>query len=554
MKYTFSAKNPANHFISINLECTVSNLDELTIQLPAWRPGRYELANFAKNVKDFVVFDQEGNRLCAPKLSKDSWEVECKSATSIRIQYDYYGSELNAGATWLDENQLYVNPVNCCVYVLGKENEPCEIQLAIPDDYKVASSMDPLGNNLFKVSDYQELADTPFIASNSLQHSSYKSKGITFHVWFQGECKPNWNKLITDFQKFTDYQIEIFNGFLVKEYHFLNQITSYRSYHGVEHQKSTVIQLGPSHKLFGTSYVDFLGVSSHELYHTWNIKAIRPKEMLPYDFTKENYSHMGYVAEGVTSYMGDRVLYECGVFEESQYFKEFETYLTRHFHNDGRKHMSVANSSWDTWIDGYVQGIPGRKTSIYTEGALVAYICDMRIRKATKNSASLHNVMQQMYSLTKPKQGYTENDYRNLLEQISGESFLDIFTNLVYGTGDYTPFIIEALSYEGWKFEAKPSTKEYENFGLKGTWKNGSFEVSHVLEDSTAEKSGIVVSDCIHSINGIRINNDFSEWLIYFQEDSISLSFEREKKLKKIDLLPNNGKGFSKFKVYHTSK
>lgn len=554
MKYTFSAKNPANHFISIKVECTLSNQDKLTIQLPAWRPGRYELANFAKNVKDFVVYDQNGNRLCAPKLSKDSWEVDCKNATSISIQYDYYASVLNAGATWMDENQLYVNPVNCCVYILGKENEPCEIQLAIPNDYKVASSMEPLENNLFKVSNYQELADTPFIASNSLQHKSYESKGITFHIWFQGECKPNWNKLITDFQKFTNYQIEIFNGFPVKEYHFLNQITSYRSYHGVEHQKSTVIQLGPSHKLFGTSYVDFLGVSSHELYHTWNIKAIRPKEMLPYDFTKENYSHMGYVAEGVTSYMGDRVLYECGVFEENQYFKEFETYLTRHFHNDGRKHMSVANSSWDTWLDGYVQGIPGRKTSIYTEGALIAYICDMRIRRATSNGASLHNVMQEMYKLSNTGKGYTEVDYRNILEKISGESFEDIFTKLVYGTEDFTPFIVEALNYEGWKFETKPSTKEYENFGLKGTWKSGSFEISHVLEGSTAEKSGIVVSDCVHSINGIRINNDLSEWLIYFQEDSISLSIEREKRLKKIDLLPNNGKGFSKFKISNKSK
>ena len=554
MKYTFSAKNPANHFISIKVECNLSNQDKLTIQLPAWRPGRYELANFAKNVKDFVVYDQNGNRLCAPKLSKDSWEVECNNATSISIQYDYYASELNAGATWMDENQLYVNPVNCCVYVLGKENQPCEIQLAIPNDYKVASSMEPLGNNLFKVSDFQEFADTPFIASNSLQHKSYESKGITFHVWFQGECKPHWNKVITDFQKFTDYQIEIFNGFPVKEYHFLNQMTTYPSYHGVEHQKSTVIQLGPSHKVFDTSYVDFLGVSSHELYHTWNIKAIRPQEMLPYDFTKENYSYMGYVAEGVTSYMGDRVLYECGVFEESQYFKEFETYLTRHFHNDGRKHMSVANSSWDTWLDGYVQGIPGRKTSIYTEGALIAYICDMRIRKATNNEASLHNVMQELYQLTNTKKGYTETDYRNLLEKISGESFEDIFINLLHGTSDFTPFIIEALGYEGWKFETKPSSKEYENFGLKGIGKSGSFEISNVMEGSTAERSGLIPSDAIHSINGIRINNDLSEWLIYFQEDSISLSIEREKKLKKIELQPNNGKGFSKFTVSNKSK
>lgn len=549
MKYTFSAKNPANHFISIKVECSVANEDKLTIQLPAWRPGRYELANFAKNVKDFFVYDQNGNRLCAPKLSKDAWEVECKGATSISIEYDYYAAELNAGATWLDENQLYVNPVNCCVYVNGKENDVCEIQLEIPSNYKVASSMEVLGDNKFKVAGFQELADTPFIASNSLQHKSYESNGITFHIWFQGEVKPAWNKVIADFQKFTDYQIEKFDGFPVKEYHFLNQITTYPSYHGVEHQKSTVIQLGPSYKVFEKSYVDFLGVSSHELYHTWNIKAIRPEEMLPYDFSKENYSKMGYVAEGVTTYMGDRVLFECGVFDEKQYFKEFETYLTRHFHNDGRKHNSVANSSWDTWLDGYVQGVPGRKVSIYTEGALIAYICDMRVRKATNNGASLHDVMREMYKLTSPKNGYSESDYRSLLEKVSGVSFEDIFTDLLHGTADFTPFITEALAFENWTFEAKPSTKEYENFGLKGTWKNGAFDVSNVMEGSTADKSGLIPTDSIHSINGIRINNDLSEWLTYFQEDSINLSIEREKLLKKIDLQPNNGTGYSKFNL-----
>jgi len=549
MKYTFSAKNPANHFLSLQVECDVTNQNSITIQLPAWRPGRYELGNFAKNIKDFFVYDENENPLSTSKISKDTWEVGCETASSVKIEYNYYAAELNAGATWLDENQLYVNPVNCCVYVLGKENETCEIQLEVPKDYKVASSMEAKGNNLFSVANFQELADTPFIASNTLKHKSYVSNDITFHIWFQGECKPNWNKVISDFQKFTDYQIEKFDGFPVNEYHFFNQITTYPSYHGVEHQKSTVIQLGPSYKVFEKSYVDFLGVSSHELYHTWNVKAIRPQEMFPYDFTKENYSRLGYIAEGVTTYMGDRALYECGVFDEKQYFKEFETYLTRHFHNDGRKHLSVANSSWDTWLDGYVQGIPGRKTSIYTEGALIAYICDMRIRKATNSEASLHDVMRELYLLTDLKKGYTEKDYRSLLEKFSGESFEDIFKNLLHGTQDFTPYIIEALAFENWQFEAKPSTKEHENFGLKGIWKNGGFEITNVLEGSTAEKSGLTPSDIIHSINGIRLNNDLPEWLIYFQEDSISLSIERDKILKKIDLQSNNGKGYSIFKL-----
>lgn len=552
MKYSFSAKNPCDHFLSIRVESGPIKGDNIIVQLPSWRPGRYELGNFAKNVKDFSVRNEAGDLLCISKVSKDAWQVDCKGESSVIIEYNYYASELNAGATWLDENQLYVNPVNCCVYIVGKENEGCEILLDVPSDYKVATSLLKSLDYSFVAKDFQELADSPFIASPTLQHKMYESNDVKFHVWFQGEIKPDWDQLLLDFQRFTDFQIQQYGKFPVREYHFLNQITTYKSYHGVEHQKSTVVMLGPSYEVFNNYYVEFLGVSSHELYHTWNIKAIRPQEMQPYDFTKENYSKLGFVAEGVTTYMGDRVLYECGVFDLEQYFKEFETYLLRHYHNDGRKHYSVANSSWDTWLDGYVPGVPGRKTSIYTEGALIAYICDMRIRKNTNNEFTLHTVMKELYQFTENNGSYTEQNYKAILERVGGDSFDDIFQNLIHGTHDFTPYIKESLALEGWAFETISSALEYENLGIKGVWNSSVFEIINVKEDSSAELSGIAVGDKIHSVNGIKLNDDFHQWLNYFKEEDRKLSLERNGRLKKVTLKPENGVGFYTFKM--TSK
>lgn len=549
MKYTFSAKNPINHFLSVKVECEVQNQNEITIQLPAWRPGRYELGNFAKNVKDFKVLDEKGAVLPFDKISKDAWKVDSSQTSKLIIEYDYFANELNAGSTWLDKNQLYVNPVNCCVYVLGKEVEECEVELVVPDNFKVATSMKEEAKNLFKVLDFQELADTPFIASPTLQHKMYESNDIRFYVWFQGEVTPDWDRLLTDFQRYTDYQIEKFGSFPVKEYHFLNQITTYKSYHGVEHQKSTVIALGPSYDIFKKLYTEFLGVSSHELYHTWNIKAIRPEEMLPYDFSKENYSKLGYVAEGVTTYMGDRMLYESGVFDLKQYFKEFENYLIKHFHNDGRNHNSVANSSWDTWLDGYVQGIPGRKTSIYTEGALIAYICDMRIRKNTNNEFSLHNVMKELYLKTNQNQGYSENDYQTLLEKVAGCSFDDIFKNLIHGTADFTPYLKEAFSTENWEVTEEPSLTSYENYGIKGVYRNGVLQITHLKEGSSSEDSKLVLGDKIQFVNDIKVSSDLAEWLDYFKGKELNLSVERDGQLKKITLLPDNGVGYHQYKL-----
>ena len=134
--------------------------------------------------------------------------------------------------------------------------------------------------------------------------------------------------------------------------------------------------------------------------------------MLPYDYTKENYTELGYLTEGVTTYMGDRVLYESKVFNKESYFKELKTLLLRHFHNDGRLYYSVAESSWDTWLDGYELGVPGRKVSIYVEGALIAFICDARIRKATDFKKSLHDVMRELSLTEGDLKGYDFSSYK----------------------------------------------------------------------------------------------------------------------------------------------
>ena len=435
-KYTFGIDNPHQQYVQISAVLETKE-DQTTIQLPAWRPGRYELGNFAKNVNNFRVFNADGEIISAEKINKDSWTVDTSNTDSITVQYKYYAVELNAGSTFLDKSQLYVNPVNCCVYNPATYNNEVEIELNIPKLWEVASSMTPNGEH-WKVESIDELLDTPFIASGGLQHKEYESHGVKFHVWFNGEIKPDWDRLIKDFQAFTDSQIQKFTEFPVKEYHFLNQILPYKAYHGVEHQKSTVISLGPSYEVFGDLYSELLGVSSHELYHTWNVKAIRPIEMYPYDFTKENYSKLGYICEGVTTYQGDLYLLKSGVFDDEAYFKELNNQLQRHFDNHGRFNYSVAQSSFDTWLDGYVPGVPGRKVSIYTEGCLLAFVTDVRILKATGNKYGLDEVMKRLYfNYALKGKGVSAEDYQSEIEAVSGESFQEFFDDYINGNKPY---------------------------------------------------------------------------------------------------------------------
>jgi predicted metalloprotease with PDZ domain len=538
MQYLISYNNPHHQYIDI--EFRISNIisETLTVQLPAWRPGRYELGNFAKNIQKWQVIDEKGNAIKSEKNSKDSWKIFFEGAKEVIIKYNYYAAELNAGSTFLDQNQLYINPVNCFVYVPDRMEEPCEIKFNIPSDYKIACSLKKKSDHVLLAKDYHELADSPLIASCSLKHHCFTVEGIKFHLWFQGVCKPAWEKLEHDFSLFIKEQLSMMKDFPENEYHFLFQILTDKFYHGVEHSASTVIALGPSHKIFKEDvYNELLGVSSHELFHTWNIKAIRPIEMFPYDYSRENYSRLGYVCEGATTYYGDLLLFRAGVFSEREYFRTFNMQLQKHFDNPGRHNLSVADSSFDTWLDGYVAGIPGRKTSIYTEGCLISFIIDIFTRKNTNNQRSLDDVMRTLYfDFAKKNKGYTDKDYRKIIEEVSGQSFGEIFDNYIYGTKPYDTLLNIALDHIGCELIAIPSVKYHESaYGIKADGQ----KVIAVYPGSAADEAGIKVLDEIVAINNIQIKSDLAEWSSYFENDTVLLTIFSGGRLKQAEINPS---------------
>jgi len=532
MKYILSYANPHHQSRYIGIEFVIenNNVGNLLVQLPSWRPGRYELGNFAKNIQRLEVLDSKGNPLKFQKIKKDLWEIKTDGAAEIHINYNYYAAELNAGSTWLSEEQLYVNPVNCLLFVPARINEECIVELRIPEDYLFASSLispslrGGQGVCQFRAKDFHELADSPFIASNSLQHHSFICENTTINLWFQGLAhKPDWSRLENDFFKFIKEQYLVFGSFPFSEYHFLIHLTPHQSYHGVEHQQSTVITLGPAHSVFeGDLYNELLGVSSHEIFHAWNIKKIRPIEMFPYDYTKENYSRLGFVCEGITTYYGDLMLFRAGVFSEEKYFIEFNKQLQKHFDNFGRWNMSVADSSFDTWLDGYSAGVPNRKTSIYTEGCLLAFMTDVLIRKHTNNKKSLDDVMRALYNdFGQKERGYSEKDYQTIVETVAGISFQEFFNDYVYGTKSYEPILTECLEYLHWEIKKVPSPKYNEAYlGFKVSEEHNKIVVKSIYPNSAADKAGLKINDEIVAVNGTKINTELHQWCNYASKDN----------------------------------
>ncbi|MES2629303.1 MAG: PDZ domain-containing protein [Bacteroidota bacterium] len=546
--YQISYSNPNSHCLTITY--LISGLEGATtlVQLPTWRPGRYELGNFAKNIQRFEVTAENGTALPYQKKNSHLWEITLNGNAAIRVKYVYYAADLNAGSTFLGREQLYMNPVNCLMYQVNRLNVPCEIHLDIPEDYRVASSMEKLARNVFAAKNCHELFDSPFIASNTLKTHKMYVNGVEVQLHFQGYAKPDMQKLENDFARFFAHQMDIFGEFPTSEYHFLFQMLPHAFHHGVEHQANTVIAMGPAYAQFTTGYAEFLGISSHELFHAWNIKAIRPVELWPYDYTKENYTNLGYVAEGVTTLMGDLTLLRSGVWTQNEFWTEFGKECQKHFDNFGRLNYSVAESGFDSWLDGYSAGIPHRKVSIYTEGMLYAFVMDVMICKATGFSRSLYDVMFNLYHhYYKQSKGFSEEDYLHELKTVSWIDFKPFFEQYIWKASDDKDIINEALNYLGLTLDEVPSSVFHESMlGFKLT---PSGLVTAVYPGSVAEKAGLWIDDKLVAVNGVEAISDLGRWMQFFGDEKMTLTINRQHKLIDIEVQADGTAYFHNYQV-----
>ncbi len=449
MHYLISVPTPETRFIEIIYTVDRITSDTIEVQLPAWRPGRYQLQHFAKYIRNFQVTNDKGNPISFQKITKDRWKIDTRDSSTIKIEYTYYAHQQNAGGSYVDNHLWYLNFINFCLYTEERMFEPCEVQLNLPEGYKIACGLPSGRYGHLQAEDYYHLVDSPLLASPHLRCLTYQSHGIPFYIWFYGYTEFDNEQLVRDFKAFTDLQIATMGEFPEKEYHFINYILPIPFYHGVEHRNSTMIVLGPHHEGNGL-YPDLLGVSSHELFHAWNVIRIRPKELWTYDFTRENYFTTCFVAEGCTTYYGDLFLRRAGVISDEAFQKELQVVMKKHFEQADEAALSLTESSFDLWLDGYETGIPQRKVSVYQKGALVALILDLYLRKTSQHKNSLDTVMQLMWErFGKPFVGYRYEDYVAIVEEVAGHPLSWYWDECITGTTPLTHRLNEALRFVG---------------------------------------------------------------------------------------------------------
>jgi len=548
--YRFFENKTEKTFLDIIISVDVTEKGMSSFRLPSWRPGRYELQNFSQNVRGFTAKNQKGEALKVIKKDKDTWLINTEGVTKLEVAYSYYARQMDAGGTWVDENQWYINFITCAMLFDDAFDTPCQVYLDVPKAWQIACSLEKQGEVL-QAANYYELLDSPLIASPTLQCIEYSTKGCDFYLWFQGEIALQKERILKDFIRFTDIQIDLFGAFPTKKYHFLFQILPYRHYHGVEHAHSTVITLGPHYDFYSEKmYSDFLGVSSHELFHTWNVTRLRPVEMVPYNFFNENYFNTGFIAEGITTYYGDYMLKKSGVFSLEQYLKELNKLLERHLGNAGRKHAALTDSSVDLWLDGYKKGVPGRKVSIYVEGALAALILDLKLRLESNGGKSLDNVIRLMWE-RHSKGGFTFDQYVACVNEVAGKNMQSYFDAFIEGKFSAEESLRELLPQFGLELKEKDSDNiEEKRFGIKLQWQNDKLKVVEVAEGAPAAQH-LERDDEIVAVNLIKPAKNSSAM---FEKEAIHLHFFSHGCLKEVTLKADGGNYFELYEVKNNNK
>ncbi|MBY0419932.1 MAG: M61 family peptidase, partial [Pararheinheimera sp.] len=402
VNYQISITEPQHHLAQVRAEFQVTQAKPLILMLPAWRSGKYQILDLAKAVTDFSAVDAQGKAINWQKTEKSSWTLEPTSSGKVVVQYTVYANELGERTRHIDETHAYINSSAFLMFSNEQKSEAVSVHLNVPQGWRSFSGMAKGDNeHQFVAANYDVLADSP-IETGINQHLSFAADGRDYDLVIWGEGNYNAAQMQKDLEKLVQQTDAIWQGYPYQRYVFIVHATD-GARGATEHLNSTVIQR--DRFTFGKreDYLAFLSTASHELVHTWNVKAYRPAELVPYDYLNPNYSKLLWISEGSTSYFQNQLLLRAGLMTKEEFYTDLAKRLDKFVHTPGRLVQSVSESSFDSWIS--LGGDHGTNfgVNIYSEGYIASWLMDELILKQSGREASyreLHNQLYQRFGKT----------------------------------------------------------------------------------------------------------------------------------------------------------
>ena len=502
--YRVEAADLHAHLFRVTLSIDQPTLQQ-RVSLPVWIPGSYLVREFSKNLQRLAA-RQDGRAAVVHQLDKSNWQIDCVPSSPLVLTYEVYAFDNSVRTAWLDTQRGFFNGTSLCLKVHGQENSVHSLELATVPDMPLWSAATGLaphrigkrGFGTYLATDYDELVDCP-VEMGPFWSGEFKAGGVPHRMIIAGACESlDHARLLADVHKICETEIRFWHDRKRpphKSYLFMLNIVD-DGYGGLEHRNSTALiasrrdlpRLGDTRMNDG--YVTLLGLISHEYFHTWNVKHLRPAEFTHYDYDGENYTQLLWFFEGFTSYYDDLLLRRAGVIDDATYVKLLNKTINQVLQTPGREVQAVAQASFDAWVKYYRQdeNTANATVSYYTKGALVALCFDLTLR--AEGHSTLDDVMRALWLRCKAGP-MTEADVAAVLKELGGRAFTRELAAWVHGTRELP--LEELLLPLGVVVLEEPAQLQ-QRLGLR-VGETAGIQIKTVLRGGAAEQAGFAAND-----------------------------------------------------------
>ncbi|MGQ7845481.1 M61 family metallopeptidase [Granulosicoccus sp. 3-233] len=538
--YRVSISDAVAHLIDVQLELDTPDPAGQQLTLPNWIPGSYMIRDFSRNIVQ-IDASSMGKDIVLTKQDKSSWQAPA-GLTQLTVRYRVYAWDLSVRAAHVDSTHAFFNGTSVFLAVKGQEEAPHEVDFERPvhdtrKSFELATSLpaantDETGFGRYVAGNYDELIDHP-VELGTFKRLRFEAGGVPHEIIFTGACHFDEQRVVDDLQRICEYEIEFFGQPApMDRYLFLVMVVD-AGYGGLEHRSSTALMITRENlpvvgdAEISDAYLNFLGLCSHEYFHTWNVKRIKPARFIPFELREESYTELLWFFEGMTSYYDDLILVRAGLIDRKKYLTVLAKTLTRVQRGAGRLVQSVTESSFDAWHKFYKQdeNSPNAIVSYYAKGALVALCLDALLRESSDDQQTLDTLMRLMWSRWQETgRGLEEDEPQRLAASLVETDLSQFFDRALYSTQELP--VEKALSFMGVCLQWRSRTSSTDAGGVSESseesadpvppvapWLGatvtdapGGVRLVQVMKGGPAERAGLAGGDLLIAMNNLSVS------------------------------------------------
>lgn len=556
IRYSIVPSDPKAHLFEVNLEIPNPSVNQV-LSLPAWIPGSYMVRDFARNLIGLKA-SQSGNPVALTQLDKQRWQAQNSTTEPLKLCYQVYAFDLSVRSAHLDMTHGFFNGSSVFLAVEGQTDSPLWVEIKAPTEvalnhWRVATTLPKRGGDAwqfgaFEAENYDALIDHP-VEMGDFTLASFEACGVPHHIVLTGRHRCDMDRLCQDLKAICETQIQLFGAPApFDEYLFMTMVLD-NGFGGLEHRSSTALvcsrkdlPLSMSAKV-NKDYRTYLSLCSHEYFHSWNVKRIKPASFIPYALESESYTRQLWAYEGLTSYYDDLLTFKAGKVDTETYLDMLSETMTRVYRGVGRFKQSLRESSFNAWTKFYKQDENAQNAivSYYTKGALFGLYLDLIIRKETAGKESLDSLMRllwERFGLT--GKGTDEDSHQALVAELLGRDVSDIFAYL--DNTDDLP-LAPLLAGFGVRMELRAASGQNDtgggnpsaltlSLGAKYKAETLGVRIQTVAESGSAHLAGLSAGDLLIAIDGLQASANLEGVLNSYNEgDELSLHFFRRDEL-----------------------